>query len=170
MDAEEVENTADRTDPLTGDTPRLLQFIENIGMHFEEYGVPRIGGKILGLLLAASRPVAPEEMAALLQVSRSSISTNLRTLQMTGLADRVSLPGERSDFYVFSDEAWERSLELRLDGVQSLHEMAEEGLKGMDPQHPARVRLEEILVWTEMVQTAFEDLMQQWQLRKEQPA
>src|SRR4030095_3307174 len=121
MDSEETDNVADSTAPLSGETTTLLQFIENIGLHFEEYGVPRIGGRILGLLLASSRPVSPEEMSDLLQVSRSGVSTNLRTLLMTGLADRVSLPGERSDFYVFSKEAWEKSLEMRLDGIHSLH-------------------------------------------------
>jgi DNA-binding transcriptional regulator GbsR (MarR family) len=163
----ETENVAASRSPLSGDTTTLVQFIENIGLHFEEYGVPRIGGRILGLLLASSRPVSPEEMSAVLQVSRSSVSTNLRTLVMTGLADRVSLPGERSDFYVFADEAWEKSLEMRLDGIQSLHEMAVDGLKGLDEQHPARARLEEILAWTEMTQVAFESLIQQWQSRKE---
>ncbi|MFN7035193.1 MAG: GbsR/MarR family transcriptional regulator, partial [Bellilinea sp.] len=93
-------DSGDSTPPISGDLSTLSQFIENMGLHFEEYGIPRIGGKILGLLLIASRPVSPEEMAELLQVSRSSISTNLRTLMMAGLADRVSVPGERSDYYV----------------------------------------------------------------------
>lgn len=170
MDSEGTDSIADSTSPLAGDRRTLLQFIENIGLHFEEYGVPRIGGKILGLLLASSRPVSPEEMTDLLQISRSSVSTNLRTLLMTGLADRISLPGERNDSYVFSDDAWEKTLELRLDGIQSLREMAEEGLQGMDEQYPARARLEEILAWTEMVQTAFETLIQKWQSHKEEPA
>lgn len=168
MDVDETDTDAESTVPLSGDRQTLLQFIENIGLHFEDYGVPRIGGRILGLLLASSRPVSPEEMSDLLQVSRSSVSTNLRTLVMTRLVDRISLPGKRNDFYVFSDEAWERSLEMRLDGVRSLHEMAEEGLTGVDEQHPARARLAEILTWTEMVEDAFETLIQQWQLRKEE--
>jgi DNA-binding transcriptional regulator GbsR (MarR family) len=146
-----------------------LQFIENIGLHFEEYGVPRIGGRILGLLLASSRPVSSEEMSEVLEVSRSSVSTNLRTLLMIGLADRVSLPGERSDYYVFSDEAWETTLEIRLDEVQSLRDMAEDGLQGMQDHHPARVRLEEILIWTDMVGKTYERLIQEWQSRKEEP-
>lgn len=170
MDSEETDSGSDSTPPLSGDTTTLLQFIENIGLHFEEYGVPRIGGRILGLLLASSRPVSSEEMSEVLEVSRSSVSTNLRTLLMTGLADRVSLPGERSDYYVFSDEAWETTLEIRLDEIQSLREMAEAGLQGMQDHHPARARLEEILAWTDMVGKAYEGLIEEWQSRKEEPA
>jgi len=147
-----------------------LQFIEDIGLHFEEYGVPRIGGRIIGLLLASNRPVESEEIADLLQVSRSSVSTNIRTLVMIGLVDRVSLPGERSDFYVFADDAWAKSLEMRLDGIQSLREMAEDGLKAVQEQHPAHARLAEILAWTEMVQAAFATMLQQWESRKERSA
>lgn len=169
MDLEETDSS-DSKPPISGDTNTLSQFIENMGLHFEEYGIPRIGGRILGLLLVSNRPVSPEEMSEILQVSRSSVSTNLRTLQMTGLADRVSLPGERSDFYIFSDDAWETSLEMRLEGIQSLHEMAEEGLQGMDEDHPARTRLTEILAWSDLVAETYEALIQKWNSRKEVPA
>lgn len=170
MDSEKEDNESDSSPPLLGDHSKLSQFIENMGLHFEDYGVPRIGGRILGLLLVSHRPVSSEEMSEVLQVSRSSVSTNLRTLLMAGLADRVSLPGERSDYYVFSDEAWETSLEMRLDGIKSLHEMAEEGLLGLGGSHPARQRLEEILTWTELVEKGYARLIQEWQSHKEVPA
>jgi DNA-binding transcriptional regulator GbsR (MarR family) len=141
-----------------------------MGLYFEDYGIPRIGGRILGLLLVARRPVSPEEMSDVLQVSRSSISTNLRSLLMAGLIERISLPGERSDYYVFSEEAWERTLEMRLEGIQTLREMAEEGLQGLEAGHPARQRLEEMLAWAAMVEDAYQKLLEAWQSRKEVPA
>lgn len=166
----EEADSGDSNPPISGDLSTLSQFIENMGLHFEDYGIPRIGGRILGLLLVSSRPVSPEEMSEVLQVSRSSISTNLRTLLMAGLAERVSLPGERSDYYVFSDDAWESSLEMRLEGIQSLQEMAEEGLQGLEQDHPARKRLQEVLEWSELVQKSYEKLIKAWQSRKEVPA
>jgi DNA-binding transcriptional regulator GbsR (MarR family) len=170
MDSKETDSAADSTPPLTGDTTRLSQFIENMGLHFEEYGVPRIGGRILGMLLASSRPVSSEEMSEMLDASRSSVSTNLRTLLMTGLADRVSLPGERSDYYVFSDEGWEAILKIRLDRIETLHEMAEDGLQGLKDHQPAQARLKEITAWAEMVEKAYEGILKEWQSRKEEPA
>lgn len=167
MDSEEEDSGSDSNPPLEGDSETLSQFIENMGLHFEEYGVPRIGGKILGLMLVSSRPVTPEEMSDILQVSRSSISTNLRTLQMTGLADRVSLPGERSDHYIFSDEAWENSLEMRLEGILSLEEMAQDGLQGLAENNPARKRLLEVLAWSNLVKNSYEQLISEWHSQKE---
>ena len=169
MDSEETDSASDSTPPLSGDITTLSKFIENMGLHFEEYGVPRIGGRILGLLLAASRPVSSEELSEMLEASRSSVSTNMRTLLMIGLAARVSLPGERSDYYIFSDEGWEAILKIRLDRIESLREMAEDGMRGMQNQHPAWVRLEEITAWTEMVEKAYEGIIKAWQSRKESP-
>jgi DNA-binding transcriptional regulator GbsR (MarR family) len=170
MGSKETDSASDGTPPLSGDTNKLSQFIENMGLHFEEYGVPRIGGRILGLLLAASRPVSSEKIAEMLEASRSSVSTNLRTLLMTGLADRVSLHGERSDYYVFSDEAWEAILKIRLDRIESLREMAEDGLQAVAEAHPARERLEEIADWADRVEKAYEGVLKEWQSRKEEPA
>jgi DNA-binding transcriptional regulator GbsR (MarR family) len=170
MDSEETDSVTDRSAPLPRGSATLSQFIENMGLHFEEYGVPRIGGRILGLLLASSRPVSSEEMSEMLEASRSSVSTNLRTLLMTGLADRVSLPGERSDYYVFSDGAWETILEMRLDKIQTLRDMAENGLQGAPDHHPAQTRLKEITAWADMVEKAYEGIIKEWQSRKQEPA
>ncbi len=167
MDSEETDGASDSTPPISGDKNALSKFIENMGLHFEEYGVPRIGGRILGLLMAAARPISSEEIAEVLDASRSSVSTNLRTLLMTGLADRVSLPGERSDYYVASDEIWQVILEIRLDQIKTLREMAEEGLEGIQDHNPARARLEEITAWTDMVEKAYEGILHSWQSRKE---
>ena len=105
MEVDSPDNSGDS--PLE-DKPELSQFIENMGLHYEAYGVPRIGGRLLGLLMISNRPLAAEEMAETLQVSRSSVSTNLRTLLMAELVEKVSLPGDRVDYYVLSDLAWQK--------------------------------------------------------------
>ena len=169
MELDETDS-ADSNPPISGNIATLSQFIENMGLHFEEYGVPRIGGRILGLLLASSRPVSSEEISEVLETSRSSVSTNLRTLLMTGLADRVSLPGERSDYYKFSNEAWEDILDIRLARIESLREMAEDGLRGVQDHHPAQARLKEITAWADMVEKAYAGIIKEWQSRKEEPA
>ena len=169
MESEEADNQADSTPPIRV-TPELSQFIENMGLHYEDYGVPRIGGRILGLLLVSPRPISSEEMAEALQVSRSSISTNLKTLQMSELVEKVSLPGERVDYYVFSPEGWQRALEMRLASILDLKELAEQGLDGLAEDHPAYSRLIEMGEWVEMVQQAVNQLTEQWQSRQEAAA
>jgi len=164
MEEEEADNPAD-SPPLRGEQG-LSQFIENMGLYYEAYDVPRIGGRFLGLLMVKPNPMTAEEMSEVLQVSRSSISTNLRTLQMTGLVELVSVPGDRRDYYLFSEEAWLRILEMRLEQILSMKEAAEEGLENLKEEHPARQRIKEMLEWTEMVQGAYKRMSNEWQSRE----
>ena len=185
MDSEESDNAGDSTPPLGDgpaqaepdkqsepvlDNPELSQFIENMGLQYEAYDVPRIGGRILGLLMVSPNPMTSEEMSEALQVSRSSISTNLRTLQMTGLIEKVSIPGDRLDYYVFAEDAWLRIIEMRLEEVLSLKEAAEEGLDTLCESHPARKRIEEMRSWAEMIQAAYQNVSKNWQSQREVPA
>lgn len=169
MDVDDADNGADSPPPIRV-TPELSQFIENMGLHYEDYGVARIGGRILGLLLVAPRPVSSEEMAEALQVSRSSISTNLRTLQLSDLVEKVSLPGERVDYYIFSPDAWHKALEMRLASIFDLKELAEQGLNGLEEDHPARMRMKQMAAWVEMVEQAVQKLTEEWISRREVPA
>lgn len=185
MDSEETDNAGDSSPPLearpaqeapanqTGpvlDTPELSQFIENMGLQYEAYDVPRIGGRILGLLMVSPNPMTSEEMSEALQVSRSSISTNLRTLLMTGLIEKVSVPGDRLDYFVFAEDAWLRFIEMRLEEVVALKEAAEEGLENLHTNHPARKRIEEMRSWADMVQTVYHRISKDWQSQREVPA
>jgi len=168
MEAEEADN-ADSTPPLE-ENSALSQFVENMGLHYEHYGVPRIGGRMLGLLLVAPGPISSEAMAEALQVSRSSISTNLRMLLLSGLVEKVSLPGERCDYYVFAASAWQRAFEMRLAGVLPLRSLAEQGLQGLEEGHPARPRLQEMLEWAGLVEKFYTRLREEWQSKREVPA
>ncbi len=169
MESDQADNQGDSQPPL-GSMPGLSQFIENMGLHYEAYDVPRIGGRILGLLMITLEPMTSEDMSEVLQVSRSSISTNLRTLQMAGLVEQVTVPGDRRDYYIFSEEAWMRTLEMRMEQVLSMKEAAEEGIERLEAGHPAHRRIKEMLAWTAMVQGAYERMSREWQSRREVPA
>jgi DNA-binding transcriptional regulator GbsR (MarR family) len=138
-----------------------------MGLLYQDYGVSRIGGRIVGYLLVTPRPVSSEEMAEALQVSRSSVSTNLRTLLMAELVEKVSLPGDRVDYYVLSDLAWQNTLEMRLAAILPLKELAEEGLEGLHPDHPARPRLQSLMDWVGMVESILQRTRDEWQSRSE---
>ena len=84
-------------------TTEQQQFIERVGLYFEQYQLSRIGGRLLGLLLLSDRPLGVEEMATTLGVSRASVSTNIRTSADLGLTERVGLPGDRRDYYRFHE-------------------------------------------------------------------
>ncbi len=99
-------------------TPEDHRFIEALGLHFEKQaGFPRIGGRILGLLMLAPKPLALGSIAELLMVSPASVSTNIRQFHSRGLVEEISFPGDRRHYYVFSDSAWEYRFEDAIRGL-----------------------------------------------------
>src|SRR5579883_1380571 len=98
----------------------LARFVEGLGLYFEEFGLPRIGGRLLGLLMVTDRPLALDEIARRLLVSRASVSTNARLVLAARLGERVGIPGDRRDYYAFSPRAWDAIVEVDIDGVRRL--------------------------------------------------
>jgi hypothetical protein len=115
--------------------PGAQHFVEGMGLYFERLGIPRIGGRILGLLMMAERPLTLDEMARALKVSRASVSTNARTSVAVGMVEHVSLPGDRRDYYTFSPNAWTRRIEIAFPLFDLLERLAEQGLEALDPQN-----------------------------------
>lgn len=75
------------------------EFIESMGMIFQDDGHPRIAGRILGFLMIYTDPFSLQDLADHLEVSRGSISTNTRVLERFGMVERVARSGDRQGFY-----------------------------------------------------------------------
>jgi DNA-binding transcriptional regulator GbsR (MarR family) len=92
--------------------PAIARFIERMGLDAEGDGFPRIAGRIAGLLVASAEPASLDDLAASLKVSRASVSTNCRLLENLGVADRVSIPGDRRDYYEISQSFPDRFFQV----------------------------------------------------------
>jgi len=80
------------------------RFIEAMGLAHEEDRLPRIAGRLVGLLILSPEPVRFDHLAARLRVSRASISTNTRLLENMGVIQRVTRPGDRRDYFKINEE------------------------------------------------------------------
>lgn len=106
-------------------------FIETMGRHFEEEGIPRIAGRLFGLLMVNEEPCSLDDMAARLQVSKGSVSTNSRLLEQWGVIERVTRPGDRRDYYQVAPDMDSRMLERQVEHVARLRERLREGLESL---------------------------------------
>jgi DNA-binding transcriptional regulator GbsR (MarR family) len=95
-------------------------FIESMGRQFEEDGVPRIAGRLFGLLMVQVEPCSLDDVAEQLQVSKGSASSNARLLEQLGIAERVTRAGDRRDYYQISPDIGERTLQRALQGIGSM--------------------------------------------------
>lgn len=79
------------------------RFVEQMGQLAEGEGLPRIAGRLLGVLMLDASRCGLDELALELDVSRASISTNVRLLQSMGFIQRITVPGDRRDYWQVPD-------------------------------------------------------------------
>jgi DNA-binding transcriptional regulator GbsR (MarR family) len=147
-------------------TPELSKFIEGMGMYFENSGVPRIGGRILALLMIAHEPLSAEDIGVVLKVSRGSISTNMRILTAAGLAEKVSIPGNRTTFFESPETAFEQMVVARIRSSMTFRKLVDEGLAALTSEDFARHRLENAVMWTDLLIDTFEKVIEDWREQK----
>lgn len=94
------------------------EFIEMMGRHFEEEGVPRIAGRLFGLLMLVERESTLDELTEALKVSKGSVSSNARLLENWGVAERVTRPGDRRDYYRIAPDMSERLVSRQIERMQ----------------------------------------------------
>jgi len=104
-------------------------FIEDIGLFFEQMGMPRMAGRILGALLISDTPAQSiTDLAEKLKSSKSSISIMARLLVEDGLIERVASPVPRRDYYRFKSGGWILYMRQWLGLMAELHRIMERGM------------------------------------------
>jgi DNA-binding transcriptional regulator GbsR (MarR family) len=122
---------------------KTRQLIERVGLLTEAEGLPRIAGRIFGLLLVTSGECSLDEMAEVLGVSKASISTDARRLEQFGVVARTSRPGDRRDYYAISPNALQQSLENRLRGMRQFQQILRDARELPDTTAEVRDRIDE---------------------------
>lgn len=99
--------------------------IENIGRNMDLYGIPLSTGHLYGLLYFSDKPMNLDEMGQEMKMSKTSMSTGVRTLLDNKMVNKVWEKGSRKDLYEveydwyqtfvdFFDIKWRKSVESNL--------------------------------------------------------
>jgi DNA-binding transcriptional regulator GbsR (MarR family) len=106
-----------------------MHFIEDVALFFERMGMPRMAGRILGVLLISYPPAQSiTEIGEKLNASKSSVSIMARLLVENGLIERVASPVPRRDYYRFKEGGWILYMRQWLALMSELHKITERGL------------------------------------------
>lgn len=129
------------------DEDRLLElrFAETMGRLFETGGLPRVAGRVWATFLVTDAPyLSARELQEILGASAGSISTATRSLVQFGLVDRISVPGERRDYFAPRRGAIAEIIRMRLERLTAMEEIVGEALGRFSDRGLVRERLEEI--------------------------
>jgi DNA-binding transcriptional regulator GbsR (MarR family) len=113
-------------------------FVEEVGIVFEQTGMPRMASRILGWLLICDPPhQSTDELTTALMASKGSISSMTRLLIQIGLIERLSLPGVRRDYFRLRPDAWHHMIRRGLeDEIKMVKQIAEHGLELLADKTP----------------------------------
>ncbi len=113
------------------------EFIEKFAIYFQETGWAKMDGRIIAWLLICDPPQQNlNSIVKKLQASKSTISVAIRQLIYSGWVERVSLPGDRHDYFRLRDDFYSSSLEFFTSRLLRLGELTKEGLTLMDSSRP----------------------------------
>jgi DNA-binding transcriptional regulator GbsR (MarR family) len=149
---------------LSNSTEQLLHYVEDFGLYFEQFGLARTAGRMLGWLLICDPPhQTMDELVDVLQVSKSSISTMSRLLIQIGLVSKVSFPGERKDYYRVGENAWIQGWETKNNQTTQMKQMAAKGLALLPKEETERrERLQEMHDLYAFLEEELPKLTQRW--------
>ena len=146
------------------------RFVEEVGIVFEQTGLPRMAGRILGWLLISDPPhQSMDQLTKTLMASKGSISTVTRLLIQIGLIERLSLPGVRHDYFRIKPSASHQLLKDSLVQTTTFRQLMERGLELTEGKaHVNRQWLEEMRNMYAFFEREFPALVERWeQERKE---
>jgi DNA-binding transcriptional regulator GbsR (MarR family) len=142
-------------------------FIERSGLLWQRDGLPRIAGRIFALTLISPEPCSLDDIAAALGVCKASVSNDARLLEQLGFVERVSLPGDRRDYYQITHQSLRRSLEVRVQRIRQFQDLLESGLRLPIKRSEVRGRLEDHLVAFEHVLDALNQALEELSDRRQ---
>lgn len=121
----------------------MAQTVESFSLMFEEFGFPRMAGRIFAFLILSEEPyVTQSELTDLLQASTGSVSTMVRLLEQLGFVERLSLPGHRRDRFKLRRDPLVEMSKRRIEGAIHMIDIIEKAKHHKEIGPAATDRLE----------------------------
>jgi DNA-binding transcriptional regulator GbsR (MarR family) len=141
----------------------VQQFVERMGLLCEREGLSRGAGRLFGFLLVSERAYSLDELTEMLQASKASMSTNARILESLGMIERVSMLGDRRDFYRVGDDPWERMLRVAQGRWRDMIQVFEESREALPASRQvARERLGGAARFHTLLLNGVDGMIAQW--------
>ena len=81
--------------------------VSGLGRLARFFGFSDVMGRLYGTLLLSPEPLSLDELADTLEISKGSVSMNMRDLERWGMAKEVWVRGERRKFYKAESDMWQ---------------------------------------------------------------
>lgn len=144
--------------------------VEEFGNIYEAYGLKRLKGLIIGLLLTREESVSLDDMTELLQRSKGPISSAVRELTNISLIRKVNGPENRRDYYAAHPDLFFNNFKFNMATVRKNRRTADLFLNEMkkEDSNPTTIaNLERMLAFYSLMESFYEDFTAKWEKNKE---
>lgn len=146
------------------DSSDLRNYVEELTLVLEQIGLPRTSARILAwLLVCEPAEQTMNDLMDALQLSKSSVSAATQSLIQYKLIDRISLPGQRRDYYRVQEGVWNKVMQVQIEETRRLRAIAEKGLRltGRIGGTPSN-RLQEMSDYTRFLEQEMPAMLERW--------
>jgi len=81
--------------------------VAGIGRLAGFFGFSDVMGRLYGTLMLSPEPLSLDELASTLEISKGSVSMNMRAIERWGMAKEVWMRGERKKYYRAESDLWQ---------------------------------------------------------------
>jgi DNA-binding transcriptional regulator GbsR (MarR family) len=151
---------------LQAPSPVERELIEEFGNIYESYGLRRLQGLIVGLLLTKSEPVSLDDMVDILDRSKGPISISVRRLDDMDLVRKVEGPNNRRNYYASHPDIFFNNFKFNMATVRENRSLAERFLARIEAEGKGSEKTKDSLkhmeVFYDLMEDFFEDFAQRW--------
>lgn len=81
--------------------------VAGLGRLARFFGFSEVMGRLYGTLLLSPEALSLDDLASRLEISKGSVSMNMRSLERWGMAKEVWVRGERKKYYMAEADLWQ---------------------------------------------------------------
>lgn len=148
------------------------EVVREYGDGYHAFGLNRVMGHIVGLLIFASEPISLDEICKQLGRTKGVVSQIMRRLVERNLVRKVLSTGTRKDYYEIHPSVFENAFRNNLELIRNNTRIARR-LKDLAEQSnseslvPLQMRLLEMVRFYEMTETHYEKFLDEWHKERE---
>jgi len=144
-----------------------LEIIQNFGYAYKAFGLSKIMGHVIALLIFSQEPLSLDEICEELHRSKGPISQMMKRLRDKNLIRRVWQPAGRKDYYEIQPEIFENSFRNNFELVKSNTRLAT-SLKDSVKKEKTKSfnklteRLTEMETFYKLMEKHFDNFLTEW--------
>lgn len=141
------------------------KYIEDVGLFYEKYGLPKMAGRILGYLISSeSDNNSFDDLKEVLKASKGSISGNVKLLLNQNMIEKHMLTGDRKSYYKIALNSLQNIMEAKVKSVSAFKLIFERGIEiNSNKQSENYKALTDILKYYEFLEEEIPLLKVKWE-------